>query len=189
MTKSIRYRKENTNLKLGRNDWLLAALDVLSEQGIEKVKVEPLAVYLGVTKGSFYWHFKNREALLLQMVDYWSAVQNDIIDRLGESASEPKQRLKNLLQFIGRKDSRHDVAIRAWARNNPYAAKAISHIDSRRLAFCEKLFEQMGFTGDEVKVRARMVYYYQVGEYMVIKQDAVTVRLALSELRYKMLIG
>lgn len=178
---------ENKIPRLGKEDWLVAALDVLSADGIEKVKVEPLAVYLGVTKGSFYWHFKDRAALLTQMVDYWSKIQNDIIDALGESAVEPKKRLWNLLQFIGRKDSRHDVAIRAWARNFDYAAEAISHIDNRRLLFCENLFEQLGFTGDEVKLRARLVYYYQVGEYTVIKQDAAPLRLALSELRYKML--
>lgn len=180
---------EDKNQKLGQEDWLVAALDVLSKHGIEKVKVEPLALYLGVTKGSFYWHFKNREALLTQMVDYWLTVQNEIIDRLGESALEPKKRLWNVLQFIGRKDSRHDVAIRAWACNNSYAAKAISHIDGRRLMFCEKLFEQMGFTGEEIKLRARLVYYYQIGEYTVIKQDPASLRVALSELRYKMLIA
>ena len=179
---------EDKTLKLSQENWLVAALDVLSKDGIEKVKVEPLAVYLGVTKGSFYWHFKNREALFTQMVDYWAAVQNDIIDHLGESALEPKQRLWNVLQFIGRKDSRHDVAIRAWARNNNYAAQAITAIDGRRLTFCEKLFEQMGFADDEIKLRARLVYYYQVGEYTVLEQDAAPQRLALSELRYKMLI-
>ena len=176
-------------MKLGQEDWLIAALDVLSAEGIEKVKVEPLAVYLGVTKGSFYWHFKNREAMLTQMVDYWAKIQNEIIDRLGVSANEPKQRLWNLLQFIGSKDSRHDVAIRAWARHYAYAADAISHIDGRRLAFCENLFEQIGFTGDEAKMRARLVYYYQVGEYTVLKQDATLLRSAMSEMRYKMLIA
>ena len=112
---------EDKNQKLGQEDWLVAALDVLSKHGIEKVKVEPLALYLGVTKGSFYWHFKNREALLTQMVDYWLTVQNEIIDRLGESALEPKKRLWNVLQFIGRKDSRHDVAIRF--RHQPCATE------------------------------------------------------------------
>jgi AcrR family transcriptional regulator len=185
---SMQFRMEDKNLKLGQEDWLVAALNVLSEEGIEKVKVEPLAVYLGVTKGSFYWHFKNREALLTQMVDYWVAVQNEIIDRLGESALEPKQRLWNLLQFVGRKDSQHDVAIRAWALNNSYAAKAVMRIDARRLIFCEKLFEQMGFAGNECKLRARMVYFYQVGEYTVINRDAVKLRLTLAELRYNMLI-
>ena len=170
---------EDKKIKLGREDWLVAALDVLSKDGIERVKVEPLAAYLGVTKGSFYWHFKNREALLTQMVDYWEKAQNEIIDRLGKSAIEPKQRLLNVLQFIGRKDSRHDVSIRAWARHNGYADKAISHIDGRRLMFCEKLFAQMGFTGEEIKLRARLVYYYQVGEYTVNKQDAASLRVAM----------
>lgn len=172
-----------------RENWLIAALDTLSEEGIEKIKVEPLAVYLGVTKGSFYWHFKNREALLTQMVDFWEAAQNEIVDRLGKTELEPKKRLWNLLQFIGHKDSRHDVAMRAWAHNNDYAAKAVLRIDGRRLKFCEQLFDQMGFTGDEGKLRARMVYYYQVGEYTVINRDSTKQRLILAELRYKMLIA
>lgn len=176
-------------VKLKREGWLIAALDVLCEEGIERVKVEPIAAHLGVTKGSFYWHFKSRETLLTQMVDYWAAEQNEIINRLAESALEPRQRLWNVLQFISRKDSRYDVAIRAWAGTNSHAAKAIAQLDGRRLAFCEKLFEEMGFAGDETKLRARMVYFYQVGEYTMIRRDAAPLRLALSELRYQMLIG
>lgn len=179
---------DENNSRLTQADWLIAALDALSESGIEKVKVEPLAVYLGVTKGSFYWHFKNRVTLLNQMVDYWLAMQKEIIDRQGKSADEPKQRFWNLLQFVTQKDARHDVAIRAWAHSNSYAAKACMQIDSQRLKFCEALFEQMGFSGDEAKVRARMVYYFQLGEYSLLKKDTVALRLALVDLRYNLLI-
>ena len=77
--------------RLNKEDWLVAALDVLSEDGIEKVKVEPLAVYLKVTKCSFYWHFKNHEALLTQMVDHWERIQNEIIDQIKQVINQVKR--------------------------------------------------------------------------------------------------
>ena len=82
--KNMKKNMKVAGVKLSPSDWLAAALDMLYEKGIEKVKVEPLAIYLGVTKGSFYWHFKNLDALLTQMIDYWEAQQNEIIDRFGE---------------------------------------------------------------------------------------------------------
>lgn len=168
-----------------KEQWLDAALDVLDDEGIEGVKVERLARHLKVTKGSFYWHFKDRQELLGAMVNFWECAQEEIIRRLeGSSAPDPKQRLWELLKFIMDKDSRHDVAMRGWARVEPNAAQAVDRIDKRRLEYCENLFRNMGFGVKDAKMRARLVYFYQVGEYTVVSRDDHKLRMELAKCRY-----
>ena len=72
--------------KLSREDWINRGLQVLAEEGMEAVRVEPLAKRLNVTKGSFYWHFKNRQALLLEILQAWVNLQTDSIINLVETA-------------------------------------------------------------------------------------------------------
>ena len=99
---------------LDRSAWLGAALDALHDEGIQGVKVERLARHLGVTKGSFYHHFSDRRELLLGMIDRWRSTQEGYVRWLAESrGTEPKQRLRKLLEFILGKDGRHDVGMDA----------------------------------------------------------------------------
>ena len=65
--------------RLSADDWALGALDVIAEQGLAAVAVEPLARRLGVTKGSFYWHFPSREALLVAALDLWEAIEQETV--------------------------------------------------------------------------------------------------------------
>ncbi|MES9971487.1 MAG: hypothetical protein ABW092_15750, partial [Candidatus Thiodiazotropha sp.] len=81
-----------------------------------------------------------------------------------------------------------DVAIRAWARFNPYASKAVGQVDKTRLEYCQNLFTEMGFSKDESILRARMIYFYQVGEYTIGLSDSKNRRLKLDKLRYEQLI-
>ena len=67
------------NARLSADDWAQAALDLIAEQGVSAVAVEPLARRLGVTKGSFYWHFPSRDALLQAALERWEAVEQESI--------------------------------------------------------------------------------------------------------------
>ncbi len=173
---------------LDRAAWLDAALDTLFETGIEGVKVEILARRLGVTKGSFYWHFRDREDLRTSMVDRWRATQEGYVKSLSSSPTKnPRNKVAELLTFILTKDARHDIAIRAWSRINAYARKELAQIDRLRLAFVESLFQDLGFEGDEARSRAQMVYYFQVGEQTISGQDSGAVRKRISKLRLELL--
>ena len=80
--------------RLSREHWIEAALDALGEGGVGAVAVEPLAARLGVTKGSFYWHFPSREALLVAALERWEAMEQETVFGKLEAISDPRARLK-----------------------------------------------------------------------------------------------
>ena len=173
-----------------RDVWLRKALDVLFSHGIGQVKVEILARELNVTKGSFYWHFKNREELLHSMVDWWRNNQLAFINNIDQQALNDAQSLiKAVINFTQHtNDSSHDVAMREFARFDDYASTAISEVDQLRLDYLTKLFQAANFDTAEASLRARALYFYQVGEYTTsLHLDAAT-RDDLAERRFKLLI-
>lgn len=151
--------------RLDRNAWLRGALDMLRERGIDEVKIEPLAVRLGVTKGSFYWHFKDRGELLAILPQFWADNQTGPVLALGETvAGGPKEKLFAVAEFLNREDpDRYDNSMRAWAQFDKTVAAAVDDIDRRRLAFAAGIFESAGLATDEAAVRARLFYFFDVG--------------------------
>ena len=176
---------------LHRDAWLKKALDVLFSQGIGNVKVETLARELEVTKGSFYWHFKNRGELLHQMVDWWRDNQVAFIDGLDVNhIHDAPNLIKSVIEFTDHTDdSRHDVAMREFARFDDYAATAVADIDRRRIAYLRTLFEAAGFEDAEALLRAQALYFYQVGEYTTSLTPSDELRDELAERRFRLLIG
>src|SRR5258706_13627413 len=86
--------------RLSADDWAQAALDVLGEQGLSAVGVEPLARRLGVTKGSFYWHFPSREALLTAALEHWESVEQETVFGKLEAIPDPRERLRALFLLV-----------------------------------------------------------------------------------------
>ena len=91
--------------RLSADDWAQAALDLIAEQGVAAVAVEPLARRLGVTKGSFYWHFPSREALLVAALERWEKVEQEVFSSL-EPIPDPRERLRALFRLVRTKPSR-----------------------------------------------------------------------------------
>lgn len=175
--------------QLDRTAWLDAALDALHDDGIEGVRVEKLARSLKVTKGSFYHHFKDRDDLMKAMVDRWRAMQEGLLEWLRASTPDSRQRIEELIAFIHTKDSRHDVGIRAWGRFDAYARKALQAVDLARLSYIEGLFRDLGFGEDDARLRARLIYFYQVGEQTLSFRDPEELRGRLERLRQALLVG
>ena len=176
---------------LHRDAWLKKALDVLFSHGINDVKVEILARELDVTKGSFYWHFKNREALLNEMVDWWRNNQIEFIDTLDVSHIRDAPNLIRLvIDFTDHTDdSHHDVAMREFARFNDYAACSVAEIDQRRIDYLQLLFAAAGFDDAESLLRAQALYFYQVGEYTTSLNVPDDLRDELAERRFHLLLS
>lgn len=176
---------------LHRDVWLKKALDVLFSQGIGNVKVEILARELEVTKGSFYWHFKNRDELLHNMVDWWRDNQLAFIDRLDVThITDAPNLIKSVIDFTHHTDdSRHDVAMREFARFDRYAAVAVAAIDRRRIDYLCALFRAAGFDEPEALLRAQALYFYQVGEYTTSLTMDAELRDELAERRFRLLIS
>jgi len=97
------------NARLSADDWAQAALDLIAEQGVSAVAVEPLARRLGVTKGSFYWHFPSRDALLQAALERWEAVEQESIFGSLEQVADPRERLRALFQLVGHEVKPHII--------------------------------------------------------------------------------
>ncbi len=147
--------------------WLKAAYDVLTESGVEAVKIMPLAKRLGLTRTSFYWHFKDREALLEAMIRYWEDTNTgNLVIRCEAYAENIFEAIFNLFDcwlddtlF----DSRLDLAIRNWARNDPSLQIRLDQADARRKAAMEGMFIRFGFDPAEAEIRALTMIYTQIG--------------------------
>ncbi|MCG6984142.1 MAG: TetR/AcrR family transcriptional regulator [Thiocapsa sp.] len=150
--------------RLSRQDWIDAAIEQLVEAGIGAVSVEQLATRIGVTRGSFYHHFADREDLLRGMLDYWSQRWSySIREQIAALGLDPGTTLLALMRAIRSQGaSDYDAAFRAWALHDPLAQVVVEQVDEARLAFIRSRFEGLGFTGLELENRARLYLYYEV---------------------------
>lgn len=153
--------------------WIECATDVLVDQGIDHVRVDLLAQQLGVTRGSFYWHFKDREDLLRRVLQAWRDTATvNLTVRLESSNQDPMQQLLGVLSlpFRGRaavRAARIELAIRAWARRDQMARFAVDEADSSRIAYIAQLFSALGFAVVEARSRAFLLYGYIVSESLM----------------------
>jgi AcrR family transcriptional regulator len=154
--------------------WLSAGLEALRKGGVGSVRVERLAGDVGVTKGSFYHHFRGRDALLDALLDYWSREMTDAeFERIqtlrgGDAKVALRARLVALAEDVLEKGmGRYDPAVRAWARHDRKVAGVVAQVDRRRVKALAGFFEEGGFTPAETRTRARTFYTFLLGEPQV----------------------
>lgn len=174
--------------KLDRSDWLLSALTALEEGGLEAVKVLPLARALGASRGSFYWHFRDRADLLRSVLDYWEVEFTDaVLERAEGNSGSPRARLLALLEdVLERRRGRFDPAVRAWAMHDRDVAGIVRRVDRKRVGFTTGLFQEMGFPTAEARARGRLILAYLVGDHMVFVPEAPTERRNFLRLRNRL---
>lgn len=147
--------------------WLSAAYEVLTENGVEAVKVMPLAKRLGLTRTGFYWHFRDRDALLEAMVRRWEEKNTgNLVAQCDAFAENICEGLLNLFDcWLNNQlfDSRLDLAIRNWARNDPALQVRLDEADATRMKAIATLFLRFGYSAAEAEVRAMTVIYTQIG--------------------------
>lgn len=153
--------------RLGRDAWIEAGLELLAEGGVAAVGVEPLAARLGVTKGSFYWHFRNRAALLEALCGEWVHRSTEtFIARVEQLGGTPSERLRNLLLVTAGAPKPLERAIRAWAATDADVAARVAAVDVRRTAFVTGLLAGIGHGADEAAALSRLLVCFVVGETM-----------------------
>jgi AcrR family transcriptional regulator len=151
--------------RLNQMDWVRAGLAALSRSGLAAVGVEPLARRLAVTKGSFYWHFADREALLLAMIAEWERAQTfAVIEEVEAVGADANRRFETLSAAVERLDMRLEMAVRAWGALEPKARKAVARIDATRLGYLQSIIESAGVPRAPAEARARLVYYALIGQ-------------------------
>jgi len=158
-------RSATPRRRLTADDWAAAALAVIAEGGLPAVAVEPLAARLGTTKGSFYWHFANRAALLEAALDRWERqTTTDVDARVRAAAAEPLARLRLLITEVVRmaESDRIGLALLASAAH-PAVAAALARVTQQRLAIIAGLFTELGFPPAAARRRALLAYSTYLG--------------------------
>lgn len=176
--------------QLNRESWVLAAFTLLCENGIDAVRVEPLAKKLNVTKGSFYWHFKNRTELHDALLEYWEKeMTQSVLDAANEFHGTPRQRLINTLrEIVGKERTKYDPFVRHWARNDAKVRKVVEYIDKIRLSFLHGLFLDIGFDKQEAEIRSRLMYYYICGECTVTVKEPMAKRMKKLDIKAEIMM-
>lgn len=153
--------------RLTRDDWIDAAIDVLlAGGGIDHVRVDKLAKKLGITRGSFYYHFDSREELLKAMLDKWRAKATEsVITGLQHKFNSPKEQLLNLAELPLKGQRAFDaasteLALRGWARRDKMARMTLEEIDKYRTSFIQNLFVELGHPPQKAADLAFMFYSY-----------------------------
>ena len=157
-------KSRERNARLSTDDWAQAALDLIAEQGVAAVAVEPLARRLGVTKGSFYWHFPSRDALLQAALERWESVEQEALFGALERITDPHERLRNLIQMVAVEIQSHAIySALLQALDPPIVQPVIGRVSERRLQYLTSAFCQVGFEEAKAKHRARLAYSAYVG--------------------------
>jgi AcrR family transcriptional regulator len=177
--------------RLSRESWLQAALQALCEGGVESVKILRLAAALGVSRGSFYWHFADRQDLLQSVLQYWlDRFTSDVISRASTSPGDASRQLLGLMEdVLFEREGRFDPAVRAWALHDPKVAAVVSRADRQRLTFITSLFREIGFDEDEAAARGRLGLLYLVGDHVLVTPESAAQRRKLLPIRHKILVG
>ena len=150
--------------RLSADDWELAALEMIAEQGVGALAVEALARQLGVTKGSFYWHFRTREALLNAALERWEHYgEQEIIGPI-EQMPDPRERLPELFRRVAHELQAHRVyAALLKALDHAQVVPVIARVSKRRMDFLTATYREAGMTPPEALNRARLTYAAYVG--------------------------
>lgn len=155
---------------LSRRAWARAALSQMGKTGSLKVSVEALAQQLGVTKGSFYWHFKTRDELLAAALELWERVAtDDLIERLAPIA-DPRERLRGLLAFIF--DDPEDLAVEGVilaAADDPKLGRSVRRVSKRRLRYVIEAYRETGLSAAEAEHWGFLTYSAFVGALIVMR--------------------
>ena len=150
--------------RLSADDWAQAALDLIAEQGVAAVAVEPLARRLGVTKGSFYWHFPSRDALLQAALERWEKVEQETVFGSLEAVPDPRERLRALFQLVAHEARSHIIYSELLkALDHPIVRPVIGRVSQRRFDYLAASFRQAGLSRTDAQHRARLAYAAYVG--------------------------
>ena len=182
--------------RLNKTDWILAAFRALTRGGPQAIKAELIARDLSVSKGSFYWHFKDVADLRAAMIRHWRQQATDaVIAALDDGGASPQSRLRGLIEITS--SDRYDTyggplveaAIRDWARCEGAVMDAVHEVDRRRLAYVEGLFGECGFGGDAARANARTLYGALIGLDLLSYLDGADVGADMRLLLERMLGG
>jgi AcrR family transcriptional regulator len=156
------------NDRLTKDDWITHGLWTLANDGANALKVGPMAAKLKVSRGSFYWHFRDIADFRSQILRSWQERSTDQVIRELEAAKAEPDRLKHLMKraFVAKRNL--DRAIRSWAAEDEDVAKIVASVDARRVAYIAKLLVAAGVESKQALHRAAFLYWAYLGQAIVM---------------------
>ncbi len=155
------------NIKVTRQDWLNAAMEVLISDGVESVKILALADRLKVSRSSFYWYFKDRADLLDALLDHWDSTNTGaLVAQTNAPAETITAAVCNVFRCVvnpGLFNISLDFAVRDWARRSSSVRDVLHRSDDRRIAALQAMFQSFRYDDTQALIRARVLYYMQNG--------------------------
>jgi AcrR family transcriptional regulator len=175
-------RTERGAAKVTKEDWLKAAIRVLTREGVDQVLVLPLAAKLGVARSSFYWYFENRQDLLRQLLDYWMNTNTRAVVARAERASD------NIVEgvlgifecWVDERlySPRLDFGVRNWGRRSPSVRRLVAKADDDCILAIKAMYRRHGYEDEDAFIRARVLYVMQIGYYTLDLKEPMEARLS-----------
>ena len=174
-----------------RSRWIEEGLQALAAGGPDAVRVEALALALGVTKGGFYGHFADRNALLVEMLDTWERMSTDeVLDRVERHGGDvrAKLRLAGALTFSAELLP-IDLAIRDWSRRDEAVAERLRRVDNRRMDYLRLLFGAICRDENEVEARSMLAFSLVIGHQFIAADHGAHSHADVLELAVRWLLA
>jgi AcrR family transcriptional regulator len=182
--------KPKLKIRVSRDQWLKKGLEMFALSGSDGLRVEKIARELGISKSGFYCHFQDRNDFLNLILDYWAHEYTEVITENRLLQLLPAQeRLLLLMTMVYEENlTDFDAAMDMWSRTNTDVARKRKRVINMRSNFIRNAFEELGFRGDDLEMRTRVLAGFQMGERQIFGFNKKAAKLH-RELRLKMLIG
>ncbi|MBT8048334.1 MAG: TetR/AcrR family transcriptional regulator [Xanthomonadales bacterium] len=163
--------RKNEKVTLSAEDWKRAALELIAERGVQALAVEPLARRMGITKGSFYWHFSSRESLLEQALEQWEEHDSRNVNQALGEIDHPRDRLKSFFRRVGKEKLTHEVYSELCAAaGHPQVEPVLGRVAERRMEHLSAAFEELGMDPVAARHQGRLTYSVYLGFLQLQRQ-------------------
>lgn len=185
--KRLRRAKEETVQqtvgRMTREAWIHAGIDALIEEGIASVKIQVMAKRLGVSRSSFYWFFADLQALHGELLEHWLTKNTSpIIERALRPAATVTKAVCHIFECWvdpALFDPRLDAAVRSWGQVEAVIRDVVDQADDQRVDAITRMFVRYSYPEEEAFIRARVLYFTQVGHFTLGIRDDLEMRLRL----------
>ena len=157
-----------------RGAWVEAALHALATEGPEGIRIEALAKRMGVSKGGFYWHFKDRAALIEEMLDSWEQrVAGDVVAKIESEPRDPRAKLQHLFELAATLSSNLlavELALRDWSRRDDEIAARLRRVDNQRMEYMRSLFGSICVDEGDAEARSILALSLYIGSHFIVTE-------------------
>jgi len=153
--------------RLTREDWIAYGLESLSKAGYKSLNAASLAQALGVSRGSFYWHFSNIADFELQLMSSWRQLTTESVITQLESDLSPEKRLTKLVGLALSNELMLDKAMRSWSMEDSRASQIVDEVDKQRILYIESLLDALMTNKRDVALRSKILYWSCIGKSVI----------------------